>query len=372
MRKILIFSLTYFPFVGGAEVAVKEITDRIDDIEFDLITARLDKNLPAQERIGNVNVIRVGQGGILDKYLFSFLAFRQAKKLNKNFDIVWGVMANYAGLAALFYKLKNKNIKYLLTLQSGDTELFMWKRTWFWYPLYKMIYTKADQVQAISRYLEKRARRYGYRGKVDVVPNGVDLQNFTKSFNEEQKNDLRKSLGIKPEERVIITASRLVAKNAISDLIRAVKDLPVRLIILGKGKLETKLKALSQEIGNHNKVVFLGQKSHQEIPKYLSIADVFVRPSISEGLGNAFLEAMAARVPVIATPVGGIPDFLVDGQTGIFCQMKNPTSIAEKINQILNNDNLRRNLIDNAYKMVTGKYSWDNIATRMKKILLNI
>ncbi|MCG2695311.1 hypothetical protein L6261_04530, partial [Candidatus Parcubacteria bacterium] len=60
MKKILIFSTVYYPFVGGAEVAIKEITDRIGDIEFDMVTLRFDKNLPKFEKIGNVNVYRIG------------------------------------------------------------------------------------------------------------------------------------------------------------------------------------------------------------------------------------------------------------------------------------------------------------------------
>ncbi|RJR31924.1 glycosyltransferase family 1 protein [Candidatus Parcubacteria bacterium] len=371
MKKVLIFSLTYFPFVGGAEIAIDQITERLSSFDFTLITARLEKKLPQQEKIGRVTVYRVGWGNILDKYLFPFLAYKKAIKLEK-FDMSWAMMANYAGLAALFYKFRNRQIPYLLTLQSGDSELFMWIRTWFWYPLYKKIYTKADQIQAISQYLKNRAGKYGYTGKVDVIPNGVDLAVFTRRFNDETRERLKTDLGIKPDEKVIITTSRLVAKNAVSDLIRSVRNLPVRLIILGKGKLENRLRALSQEIGNHNKVIFLGEKKYAEIPGYLAIADIFCRPSLSEGLGNSFLEAMAAKVPVVATPVGGILDFLTDRKTGLFCEVRNPASISEKINEILNNDGLRRQLTDNAYKMVLENYNWDNIAGRMEKIFTEI
>jgi len=363
MKKILIFSITYFPFVGGAEVAVKEITDRINDIEFDLITAKLKRGLPDVEKIGNINVIRVGSGNITDKYLFPILAFLKAQKLNKEYNIVWAIMANYAGLAALFYKFKNKKVKYLLTMQSGDTDFFIWLRTWFWYPLYKMVYTKADHIQAISKFLKTRAIKYGYKKEISIVPNGVDLKRFNKEFSEDEKNDLKEKLGITFEDKVVVTASRLVVKNAINDLIRGVKELPVKLLIIGEGKLKQKL-----EIGNNGKVIFLGHLSHQELPKYLSISDVFVRPSLSEGLGNAFLEAMAAKVPVVATPVGGILDFLEDSKTGLFCHVKNPASIAEKIKLLTTDSNLRQTIINNGYQMVVGRYSWDFVAEEINNM----
>jgi len=87
----------------------------------------------------------------------------------------------------------------------------------------------------------------------------------------------------------------------------------------------------------------------------LALADVFVRPSLSEGLGNVFLEAMAAGLPIIGTPVGGILDFLKDGETGLFCRIKNPKSIAEKIKEILSDDRLREKLIQNGQKLAEEK-----------------
>ncbi|MBU1102183.1 glycosyltransferase family 4 protein, partial [Patescibacteria group bacterium] len=106
----------------------------------------------------------------------------------------------------------------------------------------------------------------------------------------------------------------------------------------------------------------------EDVPKYLAISDVFVRPSLSEGLGNSFLEAMAAGVPIIGTKVGGIPDFLRDGETGLFCEARNPQSIAEKITLLLSDEILRQRLIANARKLVEEKYNWDNIAQKMGNI----
>ena len=103
---------------------------------------------------------------------------------------------------------------------------------------------------------------------------------------------------------------------------------------------------------------------------------MFVRPSLSEGLGNSFLEAMAAGVPIIGTNVGGIPDFLIDpstgsrqAATGLFCETANPKSIAEKIELLLTDEDLRQKLIINGKKAVAEKYDWDKIAARMKVII---
>ena len=109
-------------------------------------------------------------------------------------------------------------------------------------------------------------------------------------------------------------------------------------------------------------MVFTGSISPHLLPKYLRIADVFVRPSRSEGLGSAFLEAMAAGLPVIGTRVGGIPDFLKDGETGLFCKVDDPKSIVEKINLLTADKNLQNHIIQKGYKMVATNYNWKKIA----------
>jgi len=92
INRILIFSTAYFPFVGGAEVAVKEITDRINDIQFNMITARMDRKLSKEESVGNVNVFRVGCGcKTIDKFLLPICGLIKALQLHKknNYDIVF-------------------------------------------------------------------------------------------------------------------------------------------------------------------------------------------------------------------------------------------------------------------------------------------
>jgi len=367
--RILIYSIAYFPHVGGAEVAIKEITDRLPDFEFDMVTLRLDKNDARSERVGSVNVYRID----CPKFLFPFYAARKGKKLHglREYQVVWSMMANLAGLAGLLLRsmLRNKP-KFLLTLQTGNDDKKTWKRTWWWRVIYKMIYRKADYIQAISNYLAERGKRMGARCEVEVVGNGVDLSKF-------QISDFRfHNTSDEKRDKVVITTSRLVKKNGVGDLIKSMKDVGgnVKLLIAGIGELEAELKGLTRELGLEDRVKFLGQIKHEELPKYYAMADVFVRPSLSEGLGISFLEAMAMGLPTIATPVGGIPDFLKDGVTGWFCEPNNPESIAEKINYILDEKNKDRveQVVENAKKMISEKYNWNNISERMGDIFRKI
>jgi glycosyltransferase involved in cell wall biosynthesis len=401
-KRILIFSTAYLPLIGGAEIAVKEITDRLgDDFEFDLICARIKKSLLRQERIGAIDIWRVGRGwGKFDKFLLSWQGFKLAKQLyvKQKYDAVWAIMASFGGLAALFFKEQFSGVPYILTLQEGDTARHIASRAKWLGPYYKRMFKEANFITAISQYLKEYAIKNGAICTIEIVPNGVSVKKFSpnvilspkgeesprlgrgdglgqaeRSFanaQDNKKEKLKDSLGIKENDKVIITVSRLVEKNGVGDLIKAVALLPenYKLLILGGGALEKSLKFKVRSLKLEDKILFLGEISPDEVPKYLAISDVFVRSSLAEGLGNVFLEAMAAGVPIVGTPVGGIPDFLTNGETGLFCKVRNPASIAEKINQILSDENLRQKLISNGKKLVTEKYDWAIIAPKMGKI----
>ena len=371
-KKILIFSIAYVPFVGGAELAVKEITSRISDIQFDMITLQFDKNLVKVEQIGNINVYRIRSS----KLFFPFAAFSKALVLYKEnkYRLIWAVMANRAGLAALFFKIFHPKVKFLLTLQEGDAPDYPKKQMGlFWFvlkPLFKAIFTKADYIQTISNYLAVWARNMGYKGRLEIVPNGVDLQKFKIQNSKFKINELKQELGIKDNDKILITTSRLVEKNAIGDIIEALKYLPenIKFLILGEGPLKENLKSKIKNLKLENRVLLMGHIEPHKVPNYLAISDIFVRPSLSEGLGSSFLEAMAAGVPVIATRVGGIPDFLKNGETGLFCEVRNPQSIAEKVMGYLNNPSRTNKIVENAQKLIRENYDWDLIAQKMGAI----
>ena len=408
--KILIFSTAYLPFVGGAELAVKEITDRLSpaDFSFDLITLNLDGEQKPEEHIGNTRVIRLA----VPKWRFPFAAFRAARARHTQtpYASVWSIMASYGGFAGLFFKHHFPKVPFILTLQEGDSFSRIYRRVFFIWPLFKMIFTRADRITAISHYLADWARTMGATAPVSIIPNGVDVGKFKVACpptcprigrrvgrRESLKlkgEEVRERLGIKAGEKVIITTSRLVEKNGVGDLIEAMRYLPenIKLFILGGGVLEKNLKLKTSNLQLAGRVQFLGHVRHGDIPTYLHLSNVYARPSRTEGMGSSFIEAMAAGLPVIATPVGGITDFLYaplpgsneekqlvansrelandwgERITGLFCEVKNPKSIAEKATMLLSNDELRKRIVTNAEKMVSERYEWKGIVEKMKSI----
>lgn len=377
--KILIFSTAYLPWVGGAEIAVKEITDRLPGIQFDMITANLNGEEAPVEKIGNITVYRLGKG-VRGKFFLPISGLLLARKLHRRnqYDIAWSIMASQASIAAALFKIFTKNIRLILTLQEGDEEGYLKRYVGgndilfkiFIQPFHRLVFKKADLATAISTYLKSRAEEGGVRSSVIVVPNGVDLSLFLRNYSEEDLWTIKTALGKTADEKYIITTSRLVTKNAVEDIIMSLTQLPgyVKLLVLGVGEDYAHLQGVVEKKHLTDRVVFLGHINHAEIPKYLQVSDVFVRPSLSEGMGNSFIEAMAAGIPVVATPVGGIVDFLRDGETGLFAEVHNPHSIAVAVKKLLDQPALREHIVHTAREMVIARYDWKVIAEEMKVV----
>jgi len=390
-KKILIFSLAYYPkYVGGAEVAIKELTDRMQDIEFHLVCLRFDEALPREERIGNVTVHRIGWSYSRPTYKtmrsaryrflklwFQFAAARYGARLHKkySFNALWAMMAHSCGVSAALFKMFHPKVPYILTLQEGDPPEYIERLMRPLWPFFSRAFTTADIVDAESTFLGRWARRRGFTGPLEVIPNGVDIGHFARALSPEERTLTRKKIGAGPDDTVLITTSRLVPKNAVDIVIRSLRQLPpnVKFVVLGDGPEHAALKELADELGVTSRVRFLGQVPGAELPEYLHAADIFVRPSRSEGMGNSFIEAMAAGLPVIATQEGGIADFLFDRErdperppTGFAVTRDNSDEIARAVKKIIADPETARAVVRNARAFIAGRYEWDTIALNMR------
>lgn len=373
-KRILIFSLAYFPYVGGAEVAIKEITDRIgEDFSFDMVTLQFANKDLTLEKIGNLTIYRKKvpfMPVLIQKLLFPFIAFMKARQLQnkENYDLVWSIMASYAGFAGVIFKRHFPKIPFLLTIQEGEN---FGRRKIFKF-LFKKIFRRANRITVISNFLADWSRQMGAVCPVELVPNGVDLSRFQIPDSKFNREDTRHRFEFKDTDTVLITTSRLVPKNRVGDVIDAMKFLPenVKFLILGSGPLESSLKLSVKSYKLESRVTFIGFVSHSQLPSYLHCADIFIRTPISEGFGNSFVEAMASGLPVIATPVGGIVDFVVDGETGLFVRVSDPKGIAEKVERLIRDKELCEKITLNSSKIVTERYDWTFVAVDMREALL--
>lgn len=369
--RVLVFSTDdhLYP-AGGAESAMGEIMKRLPDVEFDLITARLRKTASHEEHIGNVHIYRLGFGiPRIDGYILALFGHLLALRLHKKnpYDLMWCMMASYGAFSAVRVK-KRTGIPILLTLQEGDSIEYILNKVRFVRSAFNTIFKSADGLQPISQFLLSWGKDMGFSGIAHVIPNGVDVSSFTASFSADELAETRKNFGFSDGAYVLITSSRLEIKNGVGDVIDALLLMPeVCFVICGSGSLEEKLRAQVQTLGLMNRVKFLGFVKITDLPKLFKSSDAFIRPSLSEGLGNAFLEALSTRLPTIGTPVGGIPDFLIEGETGFLCEPHNPESIARAVSRIRSLPHAAREQIaETGYQRVLSTYNWDRIAASMR------
>ncbi len=379
-NRVLIFSTDdhLYP-AGGAEQAMGNITERLPHIEFDLICAKLRKGTAGFEKAKNVNIYRMGFGiprvdGIILALFGHYCAYKLMRK--HSYDLMWSIMASYGGFSAVRIKRQYPRIPFLLTLQEGDSFKHIRSRVRFVMHSFHEIFRFADGLQAISKHLQKWGREMGYSGKHDVViPNGVAFDLFGKTCDESDIKSTRASFNFAPNAFILMTSSRIVKKNGLGDVVKALSNLPenVCFVICGDGDLEPVLRAEVTSRGLTARVLFKGFVEPQELPLLMKASDAFIRPSLTEGLGTAFLEAMAARIPVIATTAGGIADFLTDGATGFVVGIEDSESIVKAVLRVQGLlPEQKTQLLNRAETMVRERYNWNLVSKNMEALFNNL
>ena len=243
---IALFTLAYAPFEGGAEIAAREIINRLNSLNFTVFTYKFNKDWLFLEKKDNHSIVRVGRGTkkyyghIWNKIYFIYRAWQEAEKIHrhKRFEVIWALMASYGGIAALLFKLNHPGVPLLLTLQEGDSEKHLVLGKFGLVGLFgKKIIQKANFIQPISKYLSDFAIKRGASCPIEVVPNGVNIDLFQTKYTELEIKILRDNLSIK-DEYVVLTTSRLVYKNGVDILIKAIAKIKesrpnIKLLIIG-------------------------------------------------------------------------------------------------------------------------------------------
>ena len=223
-----------------------------------------------------------------------------------------------------------------------------------------------DIVVTVSNRLKNLLIESGVpESKVRVIYNAIDKDELRPNLTTEE---VRTKYGIKQGEKLLGVVGRLSPEKGVEVFLQAFKKaishIPsLRGIIVGDGKEKEKLINFCSENGLKDKVIFTGYQNN--IANFYQIMDLLVLPSFSEGLPNVVLEAMAFKIPVIATSVGGVPEIIKDGENGLLAPPGNPDILTEKILQLLKDDNRLKTLGENGYRSLYPKFSIESRALRI-------
>jgi glycosyltransferase involved in cell wall biosynthesis len=191
--------------------------------------------------------------------------------------------------------------------------------------------------------------------KIVLIENGIDLARS--QLSSEQKAELRKSLGLKEDHVVFLTVGRLAQEKGHTVLLEAISQVgdDPAFLFAGDGPLRAQLEERADQLGIQPRVRFLGVRD--DVPALLGIADGFIQPSLSEGLSLAFLEALAAGVPVISSRVGGAVDIIEEHDAGILVPAGDAAALAAAIAQLAGDAQLRARLGRAGQAAVQQRYS---------------
>ena len=227
-------------------------------------------------------------------------------------------------------------------------------------------YAEADAVIAISQRVRDVLLEGGVpAGRIEVIPSGIDLEPFAGSLD---RDYLRREFGFPPDSFLVGIVAQLVDGKGHGTLIEAAKLLKtflpkIKIIIIGGGALELRLAEQARGLGVGDLVFFLGFRD--DVPRLLASLDAFVLTSDAEGLGSSIMDAMAARLPVVATRVGGIPEVVEDGETGILIPPRDPETLARTILRLANDRDLAGRLGAQGFESVRRKFSAEAMVSRI-------
>lgn len=224
-------------------------------------------------------------------------------------------------------------------------------------------------IAAVSSLAAVSLRSAGVPAKlIGVIPNGIDLSRFIPT---PASAELRASLGIPPELTVVGSAGRLdVVKghDLLLEAARRVRDAgqDAAYLIVGEGVEGVNLERRVRELNMADRIFFAGYQA--DVARYVALMDIFVLPSRREGTPMALLEAMAMEKAAVATPVGGVPDIIVDGSNGLLLAARSAELLAEALVRLLQDRSLRQRLAAAAGECVRTSFSAAKMARRYEAV----
>lgn len=375
-KRILFVVYELPPLGGGVARAAQQLLTQFaqqKDITIDVVTSALENEWSSEQFSSNCTVYKVPIGfKPLEKYhrqtvanmiLFTINSLVQVNRLlgKNSYDL-----AHYFGYpSALPGWILKKRVPYIISLRGVDVPGYNQKFGWYYKlfkPISRIVWRQAREVIVNSKQLAQLAKRTLPR-KYPVIPNGVDTQLF-------QPLPAKKK-----HQRFTITAGGTIMgpKKGLQYLVEGFAQFHVQyadsqLVLFGSGELEAELRAFVEQLGIAGAVKFTGMVTAEQLAQELPKCHVFCLPSLTEGMSNATLEALACGLPIVITPVGGSEELLAE-ETGILVPKKDPQALVSAFNRLYKQKPYYQKLSRSA-RVTATTFSWQQSANRYKSMYI--
>jgi len=368
-RRILIVNYEYPPLGGGGAVQSRHLAEALAKRGhvIHVLTAAWAA-LAREETLNGVHIHRIpalrrqaGRSNVLEMFSFLRLAWRYAPELARTYDIDIALVYFTLPCGPVGWRLSRTNdIPYVIALMGGDVPGFdpsalRWHHRLTGWAI-SALWRDAAAVIANAEGLAHLARRHAPTQSVDVIPAGAHLDPVVP----------RQALDIE-----LLFVGRLVSQKGCDILLAALSGLATHhtwhLTIIGDGPARASLEAAAHRHGLNHRITFTGWRPADDIAQ--RHADIFVLPSRDEGLPSAVLEAMGRAMPVVATRIGGVPDLVTHGETGLLVPAEDPTSLRAALQRLMEDPALRKRMGDAGRRRIGAHYTWSAAADRWAAVL---
>ncbi|MCK4649151.1 glycosyltransferase family 4 protein [bacterium] len=363
--KILLATNDFPPEVGGIQTYCYQLAKNLASLgeKIVVLAPGVEGDLEFDKR-QNFRIIRIRKK--INLY-FTFFSTLRRERIEK---ILVAHRANYACLASWANILWK--IPYDIIVYGGEILLLGRRKS------IRKNFERAEQVITISNFTKGRLIEIGIpEKKIAVIHPGVDPAKFNPELS---PSKIRKRFNLE-NKKIILTISHLVKRKGHQNVLKALPQVLEKVpnlvyLIVGKGEEGEALKETVRDLKLEERVIFVGKVKEEELPLYYGACDLFIMPSYEikekgdvEGFGITYLEANACGKPVIGGRSGGVPDAVIDGQTGLLINPLNIDQIAQALIKLLTNSGLARKLGEGGRKRVERELNWQEMAKKIKGII---
>ena len=368
--KICMMCQDFPPLIGGIAAHVYELSKALVRMgnEVHAIVPKYPYEVKWEETVDGIHVHRVFQirRRFLSGNLYIPFGILKLRSVIKDYSIEIVHYHSSYPESIIAKSVKDKPVVFTLH-DSGFLEMAEMKK---YEKTLKFRLSRPDKIIGPSQELADIPTRFGVNGEKTIfISNGVDPNKFNPKID---GNRIKMRYGISDDEVVVLCPRRLEPKNGVRYLIEAVPGIirkfdKTRLMVVGEGgykKERMEMETRIRDFGLEEKVIFTGDVPNAEMPQFFAASDIVVLPSLMEATSIAGLEAMSSGKPLIGTMVGGIPQIIDDGVTGILVQPRDPASLTDAIASLLTDEILRNRMGANARTRVERELSWDAISQK--------
>jgi len=370
--KIALLTEKYTPDIGGLAISSERFARLFSSAGHEVRVFAPTLNLPPSEKrtlpSSGVSVTRFGANKRVDDTLVDWFELIVEEHKREPFDVLHAYFLTQAGFVAT-YTGKYLNTPSVVSIRGNDIERAPFDPSKFSHVMYAL--QNASAITTNATELAKKAKAFVDR-EIHLIPNSIDTECFKPlKMNEVLAETLLNAQGGVPAAEdggrsiptVIGFVGELRKKKGLETLLSAYAQVggqhQTTLLIVGEVR-QGDDKKLLEEFRSANPqlpITVTGYISHNDLPSYYSLIDVFVHPSLRDGMPNAVLEAMACEKAVIVTNVGGTKDILEDGKNGAIVNVNDATMLADKILELLDDPKKRESLGKNARELILSKFT---------------